>query len=120
MKKILLVDDSTAIRNILKTSLFGDYEICEAENGEKALEIAKGNNFDLFLLDVNMPVMDGITLVRELRKIPDYTGTPIIMLTTESRDEKKKEGKEAGANGWIVKPCEPDKLMGVIKKLIGT
>ena len=118
MKKILLVDDSTAIRNIIKTALFGDYELLEAENGQVALNKAQENKIDLFLLDVNMPVMDGITCVKELRKISKYSNTPIIMLTTESRDDKKQQGKEAGANGWIVKPCEPEKLLNVIKKMI--
>ena len=118
MKKILIVDDSTAIRNILKTALFGDYELLEAENGEVALNMANKNAIELFLLDVNMPVMDGITLVKELRKVPKYKTSPIIMLTTESRDEKKKQGKEAGANGWIVKPCEPEKLLNVVNKMI--
>ncbi|MCK4798928.1 MAG: response regulator, partial [Spirochaetes bacterium] len=93
MKKILIVDDSTAIRNILKTALFGDYELLEAENGEVALNMANKNAIELFLLDVNMPVMDGLTLVKELRKVPKYKTSPIIMLTTESRDEKKKQGK---------------------------
>ena len=119
MKKILIVDDSTAIRNILKTALFGDYDILEAENGQDALSKAKNNKIDLFLLDVNMPVMDGITLVTHLRKITEYEKTPIIMLTTESRDEKKKQGKDAGASGWILKPCDPEKLLGTINKLIG-
>ncbi|MCK4797580.1 MAG: response regulator [Spirochaetes bacterium] len=118
MKKILLVDDSTAIRNIIKTALFGDYELLEAENGQVALNKAQENKIDLFLLDVNMPVMDGITCVKELRKTIKYSNTPIIMLTTESRDDKKQQGKEAGANGWIVKPCEPEKLLNVIKKMI--
>lgn len=118
MKKILVVDDSTAIRNILKTALFDDYEVKEAENGQAALETAKSDNFDLFLLDLNMPVMDGITLVKELRKENAYHTTPIVMLTTESREAKKKQGKEAGANGWIVKPCDPDKLLSVVKRLV--
>jgi two-component system chemotaxis response regulator CheY len=119
MKKILVVDDSTAIRNIIKTALFGDYEIIEAENGEVALEKAiSDNDVDLFLLDVNMPVMDGITLVRKLRETSQYSKTPIIMLTTESRNDKKQEGKEAGANGWIVKPCDPEKLLSAISRMI--
>jgi two-component system, chemotaxis family, chemotaxis protein CheY len=117
VKKILIVDDSTSIRNIIKTTLFGDYEIYEEENGKKALAKAQRINIDFFLLDVNMPEMDGITLVKELRKIPKYKDKPIIMLTTESRDDKKRAGKEAGANGWIIKPCQPEKLLDVIKKL---
>lgn len=118
MKKILLVDDSTAIRNILKASLFGDYEILEAENGVEGLKTADANAVDFFLLDVNMPQMDGITMVKKLRESPKYKSTPIVMLTTESTDNKKQQGKDAGATGWVVKPCDPDKLLSVIKKFI--
>jgi two-component system chemotaxis response regulator CheY len=118
MKKILLVDDSTAIRNILKTALYGDYEILEACDGKEALEVLNKESIDFCLFDVNMPRMDGITLVRELRKIPKYEKTPVVMLTTESKDEKKQEGKKAGANGWVVKPCDPEKLLNLIKKLV--
>jgi len=118
MKKILLVDDSTAIRNIVKSSLYGQYEIFEAGNGEEGLKTAQGNTIDFFLLDVNMPVMDGITLIKKLRQLPSYQATPIIMFTTESTDNKKAEGKAAGATGWVVKPCDMDKLIGVIKKFL--
>jgi two-component system chemotaxis response regulator CheY len=118
MNKILVVDDSKAIRNIIKTALIDDYEIVEAENGEDAFEKANSNGISLFLLDLNMPVMDGISLVRILRKKTEYQKTPIIMLTTEARDEKKQEGKAAGATGWIVKPCNPEKLLSVIKKML--
>lgn len=122
MKKIMLVDDSTSIRSILKSALVGgNYEVMEADQGKNALEKLKNDpsNIDLFLLDVNMPVMDGITLVKELRKTEKYKATPILMLTTETKEERKQEGKIAGANGWIIKPCDPDKLLGAIKKLIG-
>jgi two-component system chemotaxis response regulator CheY len=118
MKKILLVDDSTAIRNILKTALFGEYEVVEAANGKDALDTALAGTVNLFLFDVNMPVMDGIQAVRELRKLPQYKTTPVVMLTTESREEKRQEGKAAGANGWVVKPCDPEKLLDVIRKMI--
>ena len=120
MKKILVVDDSTAIRNIIKTALFGEYDILEAENGQVAFEVALENTINLFLLDVNMPVMDGISCVRKLRNLEKYYKTPIIMLTSESRESKKDEGKKAGATGWIVKPCDPEKLLGLVKKLLGS
>ncbi len=118
MKTIMLVDDSTSIRNILKNALVGEYTVIEAENGVRALEKLNSQQVDLFLLDVNMPEMDGITLLDEIRQLPSYTSTPILMLTTETKEELKQKGRELGASGWIVKPCEPDRLLGAIKKLI--
>ena len=119
MKRLLVCDDSTSIRNILKSTLMEDFEVVEAENGQIALDLALKSTVDFFLLDVNMPVMDGIALTTELRKLPQYAKTPIVMLTSESRDERKQLGKTAGANGWVVKPCEPEALLGVIHKMIG-
>lgn len=118
MKKILLVDDSTIVRNTLKTGLSEHYEIFEAADGQQGLEVAQGNPIDLFIVDVNMPVMDGIELTANLRNLGQYKATPIIMLTTESRADKRELGKTAGANGWMVKPCDSEKLLGVISKLI--
>ena len=118
MKTIMLVDDSTSIRNILKNALVGEYTISEAENGLKALDKSKTETVDLFLLDVNMPEMDGLTLLAEIRKLPQYATTPILMLTTETKDELKQRGRELGASGWIVKPCDPDRLLAAINKLI--
>jgi len=118
MKTIMIVDDSNAIRNILKNALIGAYTIAEAENGIQALEKIKSIAADLFLLDVNMPEMDGITLLGEIRKLPQYSSTPILMLTTETKEELRQKGRELGASGWIVKPCEPDKLLAAIGKLI--
>jgi len=118
MKTIMIVDDSTSIRNILKNALVGSYTVVEAGNGKEALETTAASAIDLFLLDVNMPAMDGITLLGELRKIPAHTATPILMLTTETKDELRQKGKELGASGWIVKPCEPDKLLSAIQKLM--
>ncbi|MBN2738405.1 MAG: response regulator [Spirochaetales bacterium] len=118
MKNILLVDDSTAIRNILKTSLFGDFRIFEADNGQAAIDKAVETQMDFFLMDVNMPIMDGLTALKKIKAMPQYEKTPVVMLTTETRDEKKNVAKDAGANGWIIKPCDPAKLLNVIKKLI--
>jgi two-component system, chemotaxis family, chemotaxis protein CheY len=118
MKNIMLVDDSTAIRNILKNALIGEYSVFEAENGKVALGMIGTQSIDLFLLDVNMPEMDGITLLAEIRKLAPHRSTPILMLTTETKDELRQKGRDLGASGWIVKPCEPDKLLAAIKKLI--
>jgi two-component system, chemotaxis family, chemotaxis protein CheY len=117
-KQILLVDDSGTVRNTLKAMFTSQYEVAEASNGQEGLEMATANQFDLFILDVNMPIMDGITLTAELRKLSQYNRTPIIMLTTESRDRRKDEGKKAGATGWVIKPCDPAKLLSVVEKLI--
>jgi two-component system chemotaxis response regulator CheY len=95
------------------------YDVVEAENGKIALDIAKVDQFNIVVLDVNMPVMDGISLVRELRGLSAYKFTPILMLTTESSKEKKMEGKAAGATGWIVKPFDPEKLLSTIQRVLG-
>jgi two-component system, chemotaxis family, chemotaxis protein CheY len=120
MKKILLVDDSATIRNIIKNALTASYEVCEAENGKKALEgLAGEGEISLFLLDVNMPEMDGLTLLGELRKQKVYEKTPVLMLTTETKEEFRAEAKKLGATGWVVKPCEPAKLLETIQRITG-
>lgn len=120
MPKILAVDDSASMRQMVTFTLKGaGFEVEEAADGQQALNKARQNNFDLVLSDVNMPVMDGIQLVRELRTLADYKFTPILMLTTESAGDKKMEGKQAGATGWIVKPFNPDQLLNTIKKVLG-
>jgi two-component system chemotaxis response regulator CheY len=95
------------------------YTTIEAENGKDALNKAGGGGINLVLTDLNMPTMDGLTLIKELRKLPAYTGVPIIFLTTESSDDKKGEAKAAGATGWIVKPFQQDQLLNVVKKVLG-
>ena len=95
------------------------HDVTEAEDGVVALNQARSGNFDLVITDVNMPNMDGITLISELRKLPNYKFTPLLMLTTESSSDKKMAGKNAGATGWIVKPFNPDQLLAVIKKALG-
>lgn len=120
MPKILAVDDSASMRQMVTFTLRGaGFEVEEAADGQQALNKAKQGTFDLVLSDVNMPVMDGIQLVRELRTLAEYKFTPILMLTTESAGDKKMEGKQAGATGWIVKPFNPDQLLNTIKKVLG-
>jgi two-component system, chemotaxis family, chemotaxis protein CheY len=120
MKKILAVDDSRSLRNMVAFSLRADgYQVTEAQDGIEGLDLAKQEHFDLVLTDQNMPNMDGLTLIAELRTLPDYVKTPILMLTTESSDEMKSKGRAAGANGWLIKPFDPQKLVDVVKKVIG-
>jgi len=120
MTKVLAVDDSASMRQMVSFTLKGaGYDVVEAKDGVEALAIAKTSNFNLVVTDVNMPNMDGISLIRELRALPDYKFTPMLMLTTESGTDKKSEGKAAGATGWIVKPFNPDQLLATIKRVIG-
>lgn len=119
MQSILAVDDSASMRQMVAFTLKGaGYSVIEAADGKEAFEKARGTRIDLVLTDQNMPNMDGITLVKSLRSLPDYAGTPILILTTESSDEMKARGKAAGATGWLVKPFDPSKLLDVIKKVI--
>jgi two-component system chemotaxis response regulator CheY len=118
-KKIMIVDDSASLRQMLNFTLSeASYEPLEAANGEEALKILGHEQVDMLITDLNMPVMDGLTLIREVRSKQSYKFIPIIMLTTESQAEKKLEGRSAGATGWIVKPFTPQQLIGVIKKFL--
>ncbi|HEX4895682.1 MAG TPA: response regulator [Solimonas sp.] len=118
MSRILAVDDSTSMRQMVVFTLkSAGYDVAEAADGVIALEMAKKEKFKLVLCDVNMPNMDGITLVRELRGLPDYKFTPLLMLTTESGPEKKQEGKAAGATGWLVKPFNPEQLVATVQRV---
>lgn len=120
MATILAVDDSATLRQMVSMTLKdAGHQVIEAANGQEGLTAAKGKSVDLVITDVNMPVMDGIALVKELRKLPAYKFTPILMLTTESSGDMKQKGKEAGATGWLVKPFSPDKLIGTLKRVIG-
>ncbi len=120
MATILAVDDSASMRQMVAFTLKGaGHDVVEAADGVDALSKAKTRKFDLVISDVNMPNMDGITLIRELRSLPAFKFTPILMLTTESTADKKQEGKSAGATGWIVKPFNPDQLLATIKKVLG-
>lgn len=116
----MAVDDSASMRQMVAFTLkSAGHSVTEASDGNEALTLAKSAQFDLVLSDVNMPNMDGLSLARELRSLPNFKFTPILMLTTESGMDKKTEGKAAGATGWIVKPFNPDQLLATIKKVMG-
>jgi two-component system chemotaxis response regulator CheY len=120
MASILAVDDSASMRQMVAFTLKGaGYEVVEAVDGQDALKMAKSKKVNLVITDVNMPNMDGISLIKALRALPDYKFVPMLMLTTESGDGKKQEGKAAGATGWLVKPFNPDQLLATIKKVLG-
>lgn len=117
-KRVLTVDDSKTMRDMVTFTLKGaGFDVIEAEDGVRALVLLAGTKVDLIITDVNMPNMDGVTLVRELRDKAAYKSTPILILTTESDDAKKQQGRAAGATGWIVKPFLPDKLLQVVSKV---
>lgn len=120
MKTILSVDDSASMRQMVAFTLEGaGYRVVQAEDGEAALaKVAQGRP-DMVITDLNMPKLDGIGLIRRLRADPRCAGMPIVMLTTESEETRKADGKNAGATGWIVKPFDQAKLIAVAKKLIG-
>ena len=119
MAKILAVDDSASMRQMVAFTLKNaGHEVLEAADGREALEIARKTPVNLVLSDVNMPNMDGIQLIRELRALPNYRFTPILMLTTESAASRKQEGKAAGATGWIVKPFDPDQLLATVDRVL--
>ena len=119
MAQLLVVDDSHSMRHlVVNTLLNAEHDIKSAADGLEALNIAKSSTFDAVITDLNMPVMDGITLVKELRQLPQYYYIPILLLTTESSEEKKIAGKKAGATGWIVKPFQPEKLVGLVDRVV--
>ncbi len=122
MKTIFAVDDSPTARASIEYTLSKDnYNVELAEDGVIALNKIKAytGNIDVFLFDVNMPNMDGITLIKKVRELDNHKFTPILFLTTESQESKKIEGKNAGASGWIVKPFDPDQLLSLIKRFAG-
>lgn len=118
-KTILTVDDSASVRQMVAFTLrSAGYDVIEASDGQDALERLKGA-VHLVITDLNMPRVDGIELIRRIRAMPAYKYVPVIMLTTESQDEKKQAGKAAGATGWIVKPFRGEQLLLVLKKVLG-
>ncbi|HEU4601192.1 MAG TPA: response regulator [Steroidobacteraceae bacterium] len=119
MTRILAVDDSPSMRDMVRIALTSaGFDVIQANDGEHALELARKGTFDLILSDVNMPRMDGIALIRALRAEASYRHTPILMLTTDGSPERKKEGKEAGATGWIVKPFDPAQLIATMHRVL--
>ncbi|MCA9058479.1 MAG: response regulator, partial [Planctomycetaceae bacterium] len=111
--------DSTSMRQMVSFTLKqSGFDVIEGADGQDALKNVAGHNVNLVVTDLNMPVMDGLSLIRALRAKPEYKFTPILMLTTESQDSKKQEGRAAGATGWIVKPFDPDKLLQVVGKVV--
>ncbi|MGL6046798.1 MAG: response regulator [Vogesella sp.] len=119
-KRILTVDDSASIRQMVAFTLkSAGYEVVEASDGNAGLSKAQAGQVDLVLTDQNMPGMDGLTLIRSLRRLPNYASVPILMLTTESSDQMKAQGRAAGATGWLVKPFDPQKLVDVVRRLVG-
>ncbi|BCM25435.1 response regulator [Methyloradius palustris] len=119
-KTILAVDDSGSLRQMVAFSLnAAGYQVIEAVDGQDGLNKARNQVVDLVLTDQNMPNMDGLTLIKSLRAMESYKTVPILMLTTESSDEMKAQGRAAGATGWLVKPFDPKRLIDVVKKVIG-
>ena len=117
-KTILIVDDSTSLRQVVGIALKGaGYEVIEGCDGKDALTKLDGRKIHLIISDVNMPNMDGISFVKALKQIPAYKFTPVIMLTTESQEAKKAEGRAAGARAWITKPFQPSTLVDAVNKL---
>lgn len=117
-KLALTVDDSKTMRDMVSFTLKGaGFDIIEAGDGVEALSVVQGKSPDVVITDLNMPNMDGLELIRQLRANPAYKFIPILMLTTEADDSKKSAGKEAGATGWIVKPFNPEKLVQVVNKV---
>ena len=119
-KRILAVDDSPSVRQMVKLTLSGaGYDIVEAGDGAEGLNKARASTLDLVVTDRNMPVLNGLGLIRELRKLPAYRGVPILFLTTESDPEMKQQAKAAGATGWITKPFQQDQLVAIVRKVLG-
>jgi two-component system chemotaxis response regulator CheY len=118
-KTILVVDDSSSLRQVVGIALKGaGYDVIEACDGKDALGKISGQKVHLIISDVNMPNMDGITFVKEVKKIPEHKFVPIIMLTTESQEAKKQEGQAAGAKAWVVKPFQPAQMLTAVSKLV--
>jgi two-component system chemotaxis response regulator CheY len=118
-KTIMIVDDSASLRQVVGIALRGaGYDVLEACDGTDGLKKLTGQKVHLMISDVNMPNMDGISFVKAVKQLPAYRFTPVVMLTTESNDEKKREGQAAGAKAWVLKPFKPEQMIGVVQKLV--
>jgi two-component system chemotaxis response regulator CheY len=118
-KTIMIVDDSASLRQVVGIALRGaGYDVLEACDGKDGLKKLTGQKVHLMISDVNMPNMDGISFVKAVKQLPAYRFTPVVMLTTESNDEKKREGQAAGAKAWVLKPFKPEQMIGVVQKLV--
>jgi two-component system, chemotaxis family, chemotaxis protein CheY len=118
-KLIMIVDDSVSLRQVVSITLRGaGYDVLEAHDGSDALDKLKGQKIHLIISDVNMPNLDGIGFVKAAKQLPAYRFTPVIMLTTEGQESKKREGQEAGAKAWMVKPFQPAQMLAAVSKLI--
>ena len=117
-KTILVIDDSASLRQVVKMALTGaGYNVLEAGDGQAALALLDGRQVNMAICDVNMPIMNGIEFVKAAKALPAYKFMPILMLTTESQEEKKEQGKAAGAKAWMVKPFSPTQLVNAVSKL---
>jgi two-component system chemotaxis response regulator CheY len=118
-KTVLVVDDSASVRQVVSIALKGaGYDVLQGSDGKDALKQLDGRRIHLIISDVNMPNMDGITFVTEAKKLPAYKFTPIIMLTTESQEDKKRQAQAAGAKAWVTKPFQPEQMLAAVSKLI--
>ena len=117
-KTIMIVDDSASIRTVVGIALRGEgYSVIEAKDGQDAINKLFGQKVNLIISDVNMPIMDGFTFVKNVKQMPAYRFTPVIMLTTESDASKKHQGQEAGAKAWVVKPFNPEQMVSAVQRL---
>jgi two-component system chemotaxis response regulator CheY len=116
----MTVDDSASVRQVVAFTLkSAGFDVVEAVDGKDALSKLNGNTVHMIITDLNMPNLDGLSLIRNVRAGTTHKFVPVIMVTTESDDAKKQEGKQAGATGWIVKPFKPEQLLAVVKKVLG-
>jgi len=118
-KCILIVDDSSSVRTVVGIALRGaGYEVVEAGDGAQALQQLNGRKVNLIISDVNMPVMDGLTFLKEVKKSPSHKFVPVMMLTTESAEEKMAIGRSEGARAWMTKPFKPEQMLAAVQKLV--